>query len=811
LARKKVAEEYTAEKIKVLDGLEAVRKRPAMFIGSTGTMGLHHLVEEAVDNSIDEVLAGHCKNIGVTIRPDNSVCVIDDGRGIPVDMHPTEKKPALEVIMTKLHAGGKFDHKTYKVSGGLHGVGISVVNALSEWVEVEVYRDGKIYKQEYHRGKPDYPMKVVGTTDDRGTKVTFRPDPKIFTGKVSFNFDTISNRLRELAFLNAGTSISIIDEREDKEHTFVYEGGIMSFVKHLSTNKTVLHKEPIYFSKEKDDISAEFAIQYSDGYIENIFSFANNINTKEGGTHLVGFKSSLTRVANEYIKRNAPEKDKGITLSGEDVREGLIAVINIKLQEPQFEGQTKTKLGNSEVKGIIESMFGESLTAYLEENPQVAGKIVEKFITASHAREAARKARELTRRKGALESTSLPGKLADCVERDPALCELFLVEGDSAGGSARQGRDRNLQAILPLKGKIINVEKSRLAKVLANDEIRTMITAMGCGIGEGEFDINKMRYHKLIVMTDADVDGAHIRTLLLTFFYRQFPQVVENGYVYIAQPPLFKITKSKKEMYLDSEEQLDDYLLNEGMENVELIQIGGRGHEKQYDKAGTRAIIEGATRLKRLLQKLEKKGIGWEEYQEFEKQDKFPLYKVKGGEESKYLYSEKELKSFRKKIARSVEEKSIREKDELPLEIDEEAHDIKDIWELKELRQIVGDLQKIGVDFTKYSQGDGNNPIFRLHHSEKELNILSINHLLDIVKDLGRKGCSIQRYKGLGEMNPEQLWETTMNPETRALLQVKLEDAVEADRIFTTLMGDKVEPRRNFIQTYALEVKNLDI
>ncbi len=812
MAKKKVAEEYTAEKIKVLDGLEAVRKRPAMFIGSTGAMGLHHLVEEAVDNSIDEVLAGYCKNIEVTIRPDNSICVMDDGRGIPVDMHPTEKRPALEVIMTKLHAGGKFDRKTYKVSGGLHGVGISVVNALSEWMEVEVYRDGTIYKQSYHRGKPDHPLKKSGATDDRGTKVAFKPDAQIFTSKLSFNFDTISNRLRELAFLNAGTNISIIDEKADKEHTFVYEGGIRSFVKHLNTNKNVLHKEPIYFRKEKEDVFAEFAIQYNDSYTENIFSFANNINTKEGGTHLIGFKSALTRVVNDYIKRNAPEKDKGMTLSGEDAREGITAVINIKLPEPQFEGQTKTKLGNSEIKGIIESMVGESLTTYLEENPPVANKIVEKCIVACRARDAARKARELTRRKGMLETTSLPGKLADCVERNPELCELFLVEGDSAGGSAKQGRDRNFQAILPLKGKIINVEKSRITKVLANDEIRTMITALGCGIGEEEFNINKVRYHKLIVMTDADVDGAHIRTLLLTFFYRQFPHLVEDGYVYIAQPPLFKVKRGKKEMYLDSEEQLDDYLLNEGIDDIEITQMseGSKG-KRNHNSTESKAIIYGIMSLKRLLQKIHKKGIGWRDFLDFEKKDKFPLYKVKEGGKDRYLYSEKDLKSFRKKMAQEMGDKGKQEQSELPLEIDEESKDLKDLWELKEIREVVAKLRKMGLDLEKYGQINENKPLYRITHGEKITDIYSMEHLLEAVKDFGRKGCGIQRYKGLGEMNPEQLWETTMNPKTRTLLQVKLEDAVEADRIFTTLMGEKVELRRNFIQAHAPEVKNLDI
>ncbi|NIM02613.1 DNA topoisomerase (ATP-hydrolyzing) subunit B [bacterium] len=805
--------EYTADKIQVLEGLESVQKRPAMYIGTTGPMGLHHLVEEAVDNSIDEVLAGYCKNIDVTIRQDNSVCVMDDGRGIPVDIHLTEKRPAVEVIMTKLFAGAKFDKKVYKAAGGLHGVGISVVNALSEWLEVEVYRDGKIYKQSYHRGKPDYDLKAVGPTDDRGTKITFKPDAKVFTESVSFNFDILSNRLRELAFLNPGTTINIYDEREDKQHSFCYEGGIGSFVKYLNTNKNVLHKNPIYFAREKEGVSAEIALQYNDSYTENIFTFANNINTKEGGTHLIGFKTSLTRVINDYIRRNAALKDKQVALSGEDVREGLTAVISVKVPEPQFEGQTKTRLGNSEVKGIVESVVGEYLSAFWEENPSVANKIVEKSITAARAREAARKARELTRRKGALDSASLPGKLADCSERDPSLCELYIVEGDSAGGSAKQGRDRVFQAILPLKGKILNVEKSRLDKVLSNEEIRTIIAAVGSGIGEEEFDLAKARYHKIIIMTDADVDGAHIRTLLLTFFYRQMRSLIEKGYVYIAQPPLYRVKKGKQEMYLGDEDQLDRYLLRQGMQGIRLFKLKDSKEILEYEEEQIKQILQGLMELEGLLKKVAKKGITWGNFLQLNREDRLPLYSiVKVGRhgsspKERYLYSEKELKSFRKEL---TEKGKSKKREKIP-SAEEEGPEVKDLWELKKIREVVADLEKAGLDISRYGKESVEKAINRIRCNGEELDVHSFGEMLEVVKNLGRKGVNIQRYKGLGEMNPIQLWETTMDPKRRTLLQVQLEDAVEADRIFTALMGDRVEPRKDFIQTHAPEVKNLDI
>jgi len=631
-----LGEKYDAHKIQVLKGLEAVRRRPAMYIGDTGARGLHHLVFEVVDNSIDEAMVGFCDHIKVFIHKDNTVTVIDNGRGIPVDMHPTQKKPALEVVMTMLHAGGKFDDKAYRIAGGLHGVGVSVVNALSEWLEVEVSRDGKIYHQRYEGGETKTLLKVIGESRKTGTKITFLPDIKIFKN-ITFSFDTLSQRLRELAFLNRGLKIEIKDDKTGKSHTFEYEGGIVSFVQFLDENKNPLHK-PIYIEKRRDSLELELAMQYNDSYDENIFSFANNINTIEGGTHLAGFKSALTRVLNDYARKNELLKKEEFTLSGEDVREGLTAVLAVKLKNPQFEGQTKTKLGNSEVKGIVESIVGEGLTEFFEENPGTVNKIIEKAIVAARSREAARKARELTRRKSALENDTLPGKLADCSFTDPALCEIYLVEGESAGGSAKQGRDRKFQAILPLKGKILNVEKSRLDKVLSSDEIRAIVTAMGTGIGSEDFDATKARYHKVIIMTDADIDGAHIRTLLLTFFYRYMKGLIERGHLFIAQPPLYRVAKGKEEDYVYNDEEMEQLL-----------------------------------------------------------------------------------------------------------------------------------------------------------------------------KRLGKDGITIQRYKGLGEMNPDQLWKTTMDPERRTILQVTLEDAVEADRIFTILMGDAVEPRRKFIEENAGAVKNLDI
>jgi len=802
-------EKYDASKIQVLEGLEAVRKRPAMYIGSTGPMGLHHLVYEVVDNSIDEVLAGYCKNIDVTIHDDNSITVLDDGRGIPVEPHPKYKdKSALEIVMTKLHAGGKFDNKAYKVSGGLHGVGVSVVNALSEWLEVEVYRDGKIYFQRYERGKPTGPVKVTGKSDERGTRVSFLADTLIFKD-INYSFETLSNRLRELAFLNAGTRITIIDERSDKEYTFNYEGGIVSFVKFLNANKNVLHPQPIYFSKEKDGIGVEVALQYNDGYNEQVFSFVNNINTIEGGTHLSGFRSALTRVVNDYIKKNEVTRNKDITLTGDDVREGLTTVISVKVPNPQFEGQTKTKLGNSEVEGITKSVVGDSLSSFLEENPAVANKIIEKAINAAEAREAARKARELTRRKSALDSASLPGKLADCSEKDPRFCELFIVEGDSAGGSAKQGRDRSFQAILPLKGKILNVEKARLNKMLTNDEIRTMITAIGAGIGQDDFDIEKVRYHKIIIMTDADVDGAHIRTLLLTFFYRQMLPLIEKGFIYIAQPPLYKVKKNKTEMYLHSEEELSNFLFREGMKGIVAYPPGSR---LPLDEKKFRVLLDNINLAVSLIKKLSRKGVGFEEYLKFYSAQKFPIYRIGDVDEKPhYIYSEKEWKAYKEEVLAQFKQEKI-SNGQLPLEVPEQELGIKvkELWEIPRLGKIAAVLSDYNIPMEQLLQ-NGKKILLRLQIDKESIEIYSAQQIAEVVQKAAMHGATIQRYKGLGEMNPEQLWETTMDPERRILLKVALEDAVAADRIFTTLMGDAVEPRRQFIEQHALEVKNLDI
>ncbi|OGS28248.1 MAG: DNA gyrase subunit B [Elusimicrobia bacterium RIFOXYB2_FULL_48_7] len=796
-------ESYDASKIQVLEGLEAVRRRPAMYIGSTGLPGLHHLVYEVVDNSIDEVLAGFCKNIDIIIHQDNSVTVIDDGRGIPVDPMKDVKDPklkgksALEVVLTVLHAGGKFDRKAYTVSGGLHGVGVSVVNALSEYLEVEVQRDGKIHTQKYTRGKADAPMKSKAGADETGTKITFMPDSEIFKD-VNFNFDTLSNRLRELAYLNPGTKISVTDEREDKEHTFNYEGGIASFVEFLNSNKDVMHPKPIYFSKTKDDIKADVAIQYNDGYSEQVYAFANNINTIEGGTHLSGFRSALTRVINDYAKNHQMIKNDAYSITGDDVREGLTCVISIKIPNPQFEGQTKTKLGNSDVEGIMKSLVGDALGSFFEETPAVANKIIEKVINAAQAREAARKARELTRRKGALDSASLPGKLADCSERDPEKSELFVVEGDSAGGSAKQGRNRVFQAILPLKGKIINVEKSPLVKVLSNDEIRTLITAIGAGIGKDEFDINKVRYHKIVIMTDADVDGAHIRTLLLTFFYRQMQALIDQGYIYIAQPPLYKIKKDKKEMYIDTEEQLEKILLEQVVDQAVLMHISSK---KTWKEKELSSAFKELNELDLLLKKLKKKKILWVDYLAFRKKGKIPMFRVESEEGVVLIYSDKEWKAF--KAAYLEKNKALTEAD-----LDRK---FRNLWELGRVDVLVKKLEDSGFELDNYNT-PAEKPVYIVKTSEKDsYEVSNFQSVIEKIKEIGMKGLSIQRYKGLGEMNPEQLWETTMDPLKRKLLQVKLEDIAETETIFTTLMGDKVEPRRQFIETHALDVKNLDI
>lgn len=787
---------YGAESIKVLEGLSAVRKRPAMYIGSTGPMGLHHLVYEVVDNSIDEALAGYCDEVVITIHLDGSVTVEDNGRGIPVDMHPTQKKTAAEVVMTVLHAGGKFDNDTYKVSGGLHGVGVSVVNALSEKLDLEIRRNNRIYRQSYLRGVPSAPLSEYGETKKRGTKITFWPDGEIFE-TTDFSFEILSQRLRELAFLNAGVKINISDERNEKSHEFHYEGGIASFVEYLNRAKTPLHPTPIYFHGQKEGVDLEVAIQYNDGYDEKIFTFANNINTHEGGTHLIGFKAALTRTMNSYATANNLLKNIKTAISGDDLREGMAAVISVKLSNPQFEGQTKTKLGNSEIKGFVETMMNDKLAIFLEENPQIAKKILEKGIEAARAREAARKARDLTRRKGALDGLALPGKLADCQEKDPALCEIYLVEGDSAGGSAKQGRDRRFQAILPLKGKILNVEKSRFDKMLTSNEIRTLITAMGTGIGKEDFDISKMRYHRIIIMTDADVDGSHIRTLLLTFFFRQMPAMIEKGYLYIAQPPLFKVKRGKKEIYLKDEMSLQEYLLDEGTEGMTIqMEKSGKAIRGKQIIPTLKNIID----YNSLFEKMVRKGVNRELLRIFvhgkvqngfsDMEDLSPL-----ADRLKTLEPRADFEPINDPPRILFTLGSIRAR------IDQNILEILSSHEYTLLLQAYRKIEDICRDEKAFVSSDG----------KEEAEIDTVQDLLTFFMDRAKKGQYIQRYKGLGEMNPEQLWETTMDPDKRVLLQVKVEDAVEADEIFTVLMGDQVEPRREFIENNALNVSNLDI
>jgi DNA gyrase subunit B len=796
------AKVYDATSIQVLEGIEAVRRRPAMYIGDTAVRGLHHLVFEVVDNSVDESLAGFCDAIAVAIKPDNSISVVDNGRGIPVDMHKTEKKPAVEVALTTLHAGGKFDHRSYKVSGGLHGVGVSCVNALSDWLEVEVKRDGKIYHQRYERGKTVSKLIVIGKSSSTGTKITFKPDKTIFS-KTEYAYDILAGRLRELAFLNKGLKIKLTDERSDKEAVFEFSGGIISFVEYLNKNKNPLHNKVVYFEKLQDDVNVEVALQYNDGYAETMFSFANNINTVEGGTHLSGFKSALTRGINQYAKSKNLLKDN-IAITGDDVREGLTAVISVKVPNPQFEGQTKTKLGNSEVEGLVASTSLEALSSYFEENPSVANKIIDKVIVASRAREAARKARELTRRKGALEGAGLPGKLADCSERDAALCELYIVEGDSAGGSAKQGRDRRFQAILPIKGKILNVEKSRLDKILSNEEIRTIITALGTGIGE-EFDLSKLRYHKLMLMADADIDGSHIRTLLLTLLYRQLPKLVEEGHVYITQPPLYKIKRGQREEYIQTEQQMNDMLLDLGREGHKLIRVKDK---LAFTDNQFKELLKLLVDLDKLGKYLDKKGVNFSEYISFRhpKTKKMPIYRVKVDGNTHFVYSDKELAVLTEKEGKEIEQ------------------DVLQLFEAQEIEELILKIEKLGIEFETYfsaalvtKSGAAKEaekkikPIYRVANGEEVKEVFSLKEILAYIREIAAKGMHIQRYKGLGEMNPQQLWDTTMDPEKRTILQVTLEDAVEADKMFTVLMGDQVEPRREFIEENAHLVKNLDI
>ena len=791
---------YDADNIKVLEGLSAVKKRPSMYIGNVGMEGLHHMVYEVVDNSIDEALAGYCDFIMVTIHSDNSVTVDDNGRGIPVGMHKTEKIPALEVVMTKLHAGGKFDHDSYKVSGGLHGVGVSVVNALSSFLEVEIRSEGNVYYQSYEKGKSTSSVEVIGKTKRRGTKIRFKPDEDIFE-TVDFNVDIISQRLRELAFLNKGLHIVLEDESSEKKKEYYYEGGIVSFVDYLNKGRTVVHKTPIYMEAENEDFSIQVAMQYNDTYREKLFSFANNINTVEGGTHVIGFKSALTRTINSYASTANLPKNLQEKLSGDDVREGLTAVISIKLRSPQFEGQTKTKLGNSEVKGLVEGLLNDKLGTFLEENPSVAKKIIKKVVDAARAREAARQARDIARKKGALVDASLPGKLADCQEKDPSKRELFIVEGDSAGGSAKQGRDRKFQAVLPLKGKILNVEKARFDKMLKSEEIRTLITALGTGIGRDEYNIHSLRYHKIIIMTDADVDGSHIRTLLLTFFYRMMPDLVDLGYLYLAQPPLYRVGKGKNANYVIDDASLNELLMKRICESKKVM----TGESDVFLGKGRLFVFLGNLMdYKRVIERFERRGFS---------RNLIELLIEKGVDDKGFLKDELCVKDILESLV-SVDYKPSRI-------VKDDEHDLFEIITQTERN---GDLEiKIGWDLVSspdYQKATviwkgmlaENKPPFKVYENEKELICVSSKEeLLAFLLQQGKKGISIQRYKGLGEMNPDQLWETTMDRARRTLLKVKVEDMFEAHDIFTILMGGEVEQRRNFIEANAHNVQTLDI
>jgi DNA gyrase subunit B len=799
---------YDSSSITVLEGRDAVRKRPAMYIGSTSEIGLHHLVYEVVDNSIDEALAGYCDTVDVTIHLDNSITVIDNGRGIPVDEIKKEKRSAAEVVMTKLHAGGKFDTNAYKVSGGLHGVGVSVVNFLSEHLHLEIWRDGKTYEQEYKAGVPIASLKHTGKTKKRGTKITFRPDSTIFT-ETAFSFDKLSERLREKAFLNKGIRITIRDEREEPErsHEFYYKGGIAEFVKHLNKNKTKLHDKPIYFEKESEALSIEVAIQYNDAYDEKVYSFANNINTVDGGTHLSGFRSAFTRTINAYAQSSGLAKNFKTSLTGDDVREGLVAVISVKLPQPQFEGQTKGKL-NSDVKGAVESFLNDRLTEYFEQNPPVARKIVGKALDAARAREAARKAREIVR-KGVMGSSMLPGKLADCQERDPALSEIYIVEGDSAGGSAKQGRDRKNQAILPLKGKILNVEKARYDKMLGHSEIKALITALGTGIGKEDFDATKLRYHKIILMTDADVDGSHIRTLLLTFFYRQMAELVELGYVYIAQPPLFKVKRGKKEEYIKDEGSMTRYLMRMATADMTVRSVGANEEIEGKELA---RLLESMVDLKHYCERAARR-LGGDARLLTTLLEAFAGKKGVLRKEGTTLRNTFQSKDRMEAVQEALEKAGIRAE----LSPDEEHG----LWEI-ETTTASGVTLAIDWNFASFVEFNKAVELYRgledklaspfiIGENGTKEEISTRDALLEKVLAAAKKDLTIQRYKGLGEMNPEQLWETTMNPEKRTLLQVRIDDAVEAEGIFTVLMGDAVEPRRKFIEDNALDVRNLDV
>jgi DNA gyrase subunit B len=815
-------EKYDASKIDKLEGLEAVRKRPGMYIGDPDERGLHHSVFEVLDNSIDEHLAGYCDKIEVTVHVDGSVSIRDNGRGIPVDMHPKWNMPAVELVLTNLHAGGKFGQGAYKYSGGLHGVGAKCVNALSDWFKVEVSRDGKVYSMEFARGATTQKLTVVGKSKGTGTLITFKPDPTIFTITTEFKFDILANRLRELAFLNPGVVIVLTDERDEKTETFVYKDGIEQFVKQLGRTKQVLHPKPIVISRQKEEVFVDCVMQYTDSYNDQILCFANSIANPDGGTHLTGFRSALTRAINQHAKQNNLLKEKDPAISGDDVREGLVCVLSVKLPNPRFESQTKVKLVNTEIDGIVSSIIYDGLMTHFDANPSVAKRVIEKGLLAARAREAARKARE-TVRKGALTGGGLPGKLADCSDRDPANTELYIVEGDSAGGSAKQGRDRKFQAILPIRGKLINVEKARLDKVLQNNEIRTMITAVGTGIGDGEgegaFNLEALRYHKIIIMTDADVDGAHIRTLLLTFFYRQMPELVRRGFVYIAQPPLYQIARKKRVEYVDDDARLNQILIELGTEEVRLRNLsdGNELTEKQLAE-----ILELLESLDKYANALRRHGGDFAAYveQRHPKTHELPrhLVKVRDGNDETvhYFHTEEDLEEFGSKnpdLRLFGEEES----DTSLVEKTKNGHTRRarhvELHESKAIADLLAKLARKGLSVEHYSAQD--KPLFEVIEGEGDKEqvkpLFSIPEILSSIKEVGRRGLSIKRFKGLGEMNPKELFETTMNPARRKLLRIDLTDAIEAEEMFAKLMGEEVEPRRQFIEDNALNVRNLDI
>ena len=822
-------DDYTADEITVLDGLEAVRKRPSMYIGDTSQRGLHHLVYEVVDNSIDEALAGFASKVSVTILPDNCIRVSDDGRGIPVDIHKELGIPAVEVVMTVLHAGGKFDHNAYKVSGGLHGVGVSCVNALSTWMTVEIHRDGMAYEIRFERGNTAVKLHPLHPVSDRGTTVTFQPDPTIFTETTEYVWNILAKRLRELAFLNRGIRIDLSDERENpvRSETFHYEGGIIEFVQMLNANKELVHQDVIYMHKERNGIDVEIAMQYNAEFQENIFSYANNICTGEGGTHMTGFQSALTRTVNNYAKAQSLIKgDKPMT--GQDMKEGLTAIVSCKVPDPQFEGQTKTKLGNSEVKGIVDSVVSECLSTFLEENPDVARQIVEKAIVASRAREAARRAREEVQRKGALEGFSLPGKLADCESNDPEICELFIVEGQSAGGSAKGGRDSKYQAIIPIRGKLLNVEKARTDRIFENKEIQSLIAAIGCGVGNDECHLEKLRYNKIVLMTDADVDGSHIATLLLTFFFRQLRPLIETGHIYLAKPPLYKVTKRKQERYIDSDEQLDRYLVELGCGDVQVSDMAGNA----LTQDDIMRIFSYVTRARAVTQGLHRHGVDPQKYFTLARDGAFPfdlviVHENDGSVSETFVYTPEEEAQVIAEAEKRLPPREIPEDlpEGTPLGL-HPAIDVVRLYESKECEELGREIVASGGDPKNIFYGT--EPLYRIRTGASAddsksaetaasaaqnvfKTVNSMEQLFETIKLQGREGLALQRYKGLGEMNPEQLWETTMDPARRKMIRVTMEDAVEAERIFTLLMGDAVDPRREYIERHAAGVKDLDI